>query len=46
MNIKCCVVSSFFVNRMKNIDIDNYNLTAENDKLYCEILLQIKTAKF
>ena len=46
MNIKCCLVSSVFFNRMKYIDIDNYDLTAENDKMYCEIVLQIKTATF
>ena len=42
MNINCCVVSRVFFDRMKNIGIDNYDLTAENDKLYCEIVLQIK----
>ena len=46
MKINSSVLSSVFFNRMKNIDINNYDLTAENDKLYYEIVLQIKTAKF
>ena len=46
MNINCCVVSSVFFNRMKYIVIDNYDLTAENDKLKMTNCIAIKTAKF
>ena len=46
MNTNCFGVSGILLYRMKHIDIDNYDLTAENDKLYYQIVLQIKTAKF